>query len=190
MQLRIVCACAHVSVGMRRTHTGSVTGEASTWPRWVHLLPRWQVTWRGLTVAIANGQIEEDYLLVAIWRIMGEHLVPRGSWPLTKSLDWHKSRHIINVIISPGVVSMCVLAYSFILQLCAACICLLLLFQPLRPEAPTPSCCYHYSSYDWLYFSLCVFVHLMPLHTAAHNDCICLCCRRHVTRRNPTCGIG
>ncbi|KAG8008291.1 Gamma-aminobutyric acid receptor subunit alpha-3, partial [Nibea albiflora] len=39
--------------------SGSVTGEASTWARWVHLLPCWQVTQRGPTVAIGNGRTSE-----------------------------------------------------------------------------------------------------------------------------------
>lgn len=36
---------------------------------------------------------------------MGEHLDPRG-WHLLALVDWHERKHIINFIISPGIVSL------------------------------------------------------------------------------------
>lgn len=86
--------------------SGGVTGEASTWPRCVHLLPRWQVTQRGPTVAIGNGRTSEWCLFGATWRTVGEHLVPRGYWHLLALVDWHIKQHIINFIISPGIISL------------------------------------------------------------------------------------
>ena len=49
----------------------------------------------------------KGFVLGAIWRTMGEHLVPQGYWHLLAFVDWHKRQHIINFIISPGIVSLC-----------------------------------------------------------------------------------
>lgn len=47
----------------------------------------------------------KGFLLGAIWRTMGEHLVPQGYWHLSARVVWHKRQHVINFIISPGIVS-------------------------------------------------------------------------------------
>lgn len=94
--LEYLCLLPYVSVGS----AGIVTGEASTRPCWVHLLPRWQVTQSVPTVAIGNGwTCEKGFLLQAIWRTMGEHLAPQGYRHLLTLVDWHKRQHVINFII-------------------------------------------------------------------------------------------
>lgn len=57
---------------------------------------------------------------------------------------------------------------------------------------------YHYSSYDCtslrlslcLSLSMCVFVHLVPMHAEASTDVVCVLLPGHVTGRNPACAVG
>ena len=140
--------------------------------------PRWQVMLRGPTVAIGNGRTgAKDFFLGAIWKTMGEHLVPQGYWHLSAPVHWHKRQHVINFIISPGFVSpgasifflsfnsvqaglnrrVCIslpLASSIYIFLSPAYVSLERLLRSPHP----PSCWYHYSSYDCLCFSLSLYV--------------------------------
>lgn len=119
--------------------------------------PRWQVMLRGPTVAIGNGRTgAKDFFLGAIWKTMGEHLVPQGYRHLSAPVHWHKRQHIINFIISPGIVGLGASIFFLSLNSVQAglnrrvCIslplassvvyfCLLLMFHwSASPEAPTP----------------------------------------------------
>lgn len=66
------CLCWHVW-----DSSGSVTGEVSTWPLWAHLLPGWQVTQKGLTVAIGNRRTSE--------RVFSEGNLEDHGWALRSS---------------------------------------------------------------------------------------------------------
>lgn len=63
----------------------------------------------------------KGFLLGAIWRTMGEHLVPRGYWHLSALMDWHKRQHIITLIISPGIVSVGASIFFYSIK-CSGCI--------------------------------------------------------------------
>lgn len=174
--------------------------------------PRWQVMLRGPTVAIGNGRTgAKDFFLGAIWKTMGEHLVPQGYWHLSAPVHWHKRQHVINFIISPGFVSLgaSIFFISFnsvqaglnrrvciSLPLASSMVyfCLLLMFHwSASSEAPTPpSCWYHYSSYDCLCFSLSLYVIFCAPNASEHRSVHwhhMFALPGHVTRRNPACGI-
>ena len=146
--------------------------------------PRWQVMLRGPTVAIGNGRTgAKDFFLGAIWKTMGEHLVPQGYRHLSAPVHWHKRQHVINFIISPGIVGLGASIFFLSLNSVQAglnrrvCIslplassvvyfCLLLMFHwSASPEAPTPL---HVGTIiapmtvcTSLSLSMCFFVHLM-----------------------------
>lgn len=170
--------------------SGCVTGEASTWPRWVHLLPSLAGDAEGADCCHRERADRcEGFLFGAIWKTMGEHLVPQGYWHLSAPVHWHKRQHVINFIISPGFVSLgaSIFFISFnsvqaglnrrvciSLPLASSMVyfCLLLMFHwSASSEAPTPpSCWYHYSSYDCLCFSLSLYVIFCAPNASEHRS--------------------
>lgn len=112
-------SCLHLYLCWHASDSsGNVTGEAfSRGPCEVHLLPgagRWRRVCRLLPEG-TDGPAE-GRLLGAIRRTVGEHLASRGYWVLTALLDRRIRQHVINLIISPGIVSLDATAPSSLLQ--------------------------------------------------------------------------
>ena len=176
--------------------------------------PRWQVMLRGPTVAIGNGRTgAKDFFLGAIWKTMGEHLVPQGYWHLSAPVHWHKRQHVINFIISPGIVGLGASIFFLSLNSVQAglnmrvCIslplassvvyfCLLLMFHwSASPEAPTPL---HVGTIIapmtvCTSLSLSLYVFFCASNASEHRSSHwqhMFALPGHVTRRrNPACGI-
>ena len=120
---------------------------------------------------------------------MGEHLVPQGFWRLSAMAGWHKRRHIINFIISPGIVS--VGASIFFYPVCRLYIIWGLWYisvSCLGAPPPPPSCGYHYSSYDCTSPSMYVFFASYATERRSCHWQHMFVPTGHVTGRNPARG--